>query len=135
MKRNDIKNYGVILFDLDGTLTNPEHGLIEGFVYALSRVGVDYGERASLCRFIGPPLFSEWQSEFGFTPDESREAIRLLREPLIISGRTRSFIVIERMIASVFAICFSSICASFSAPALTPGSIPTSWLRLPIFLS
>ena len=86
MKRNDIKNYGVILFDLDGTLTNPEHGLIEGFVYALSRVGVDYGERASLRRFIGPPLFSEWQAEFGFTPDESREAIRLLREYYDVYG-------------------------------------------------
>ena len=81
-----MKKYSVILFDLDGTLTNPEHGLLEAFVYALSRVGVDYGDRASLRRFIGPPLFSEWQSAFGFTPDESREAIRLLREYYDVYG-------------------------------------------------
>lgn len=81
-----MKKYDTVIFDLDGTLTNPERGLVEGFVYAFKRLGIDYGERDSLKRFIGPPLFSEWQREFGFTPKESREAIRLLREYYDVYG-------------------------------------------------
>lgn len=80
------KKYDVILFDLDGTLTNPERGLVSGFVYALSKLGVEYGDRASLKRFIGPPLHEEWQKEFGFTPDESSEAIRIFREYYDVFG-------------------------------------------------
>ncbi|MBR4278623.1 MAG: HAD-IA family hydrolase [Clostridia bacterium] len=81
-----MKKYSTILFDLDGTLTNPESGLVSGFVYAFGKLGIDYGERESLKRFIGPPLHAEWQKEFGFTPEESSEAIRLLREYYDVYG-------------------------------------------------
>ena len=81
-----MKHYDYIAFDLDGTLTDPEKGLIEGFVYAFNKLGIDYGERESLRRFIGPSLFDEWQIEFGFTPDEANRAIDLFREYYNIYG-------------------------------------------------
>lgn len=78
--------YDVIAFDLDGTLTNPERGLVEGFVYAFTKLGVDYGTRESLKRFIGPPLIETWMPEFGFTYEEAEEAVLLFREYYNIYG-------------------------------------------------
>ena len=81
-----MKTYDYILFDLDGTLTDPANGLISGFEYAFKKLSVDYGERDSLRRFIGPPLFEEWQRVFGFTPEESAGAIAKFREYYDVYG-------------------------------------------------
>jgi len=81
-----MKKYDTIAFDLDGTLTNPERGLIASFVYALGKMGVDYGEKAELKRFIGPPIYEEWQRCFGFTPEESAKALLIFREYYSVYG-------------------------------------------------
>lgn len=81
-----MKEYDIIAFDLDGTLTNPERGLVEGFEYAFKKLGVDYGSRESLKRFIGPPLIETWMPEFGFTYDEAERAVILFREYYNIYG-------------------------------------------------
>ena len=81
-----MSKYAIIAFDLDGTLSDPARGLVDGFVYAFRKLGIDYGERDSLRRFIGPSLFDEWQREFGFTPDEADNAVRLFREYYNIYG-------------------------------------------------
>jgi phosphoglycolate phosphatase len=75
-----MKKYDIIAFDLDGTLTNPEHGLICSFVYALGKMGVDYGEKSALKRFIGPPIYEQWQIDFGFTPEKASVALDTFRE-------------------------------------------------------
>ena len=82
-----MKNYDVIAFDLDGTLTDPENGLVEGFIYAFKKMGVkDYGTRDSLRRFIGPSLYVVWQDEFGFNETTVVEAIEKFREYYNIYG-------------------------------------------------
>ena len=82
-----MKNYEVIAFDLDGTLTDPENGLIEGFTYAFKKMGViNYGDRDSLRRFIGPSLYVVWQDEFGFDETTVVEAIEKFREYYNIYG-------------------------------------------------
>ena len=82
-----MKKYDYIAFDLDGTLSDPEHGLIEGFIYAFKKMGVtDYGTRESLRRFIGPSLYVVWQDEFGFTPETVIDAIEKFREYYNIYG-------------------------------------------------
>ncbi len=75
-----MKKYDLILFDLDGTLTDPESGLIKSFAYALSRMGIDCSDRAALSRFIGPPLYDEWQRVYGFSPEESGLALDYFHE-------------------------------------------------------
>ena len=69
----------LIAFDLDGTLTNPERGLIAGFSYAFDKWGIKYESRESLKQFIGPPLFEEWQKCFCLSPEESAELVRIFR--------------------------------------------------------
>ena len=82
-----MKKYDYIAFDLDGTLSDPEHGLVEGFIYAFKKMGVkDYGTRESLRRFIGPSLYVVWQDEFGFTPETVIDAIEKFREYYNIYG-------------------------------------------------
>ena len=45
-----------LLFDLDGTLTDPKVGIIESIRYALDRMERPYPPDASLDWCIGPPL-------------------------------------------------------------------------------
>ena len=82
-----MKKYDYIAFDLDGTLSDPEHGLVEGFIYAFKKMGVkDYGDRDSLRRFIGPSLYEVWQDEFGFTKETVVDAIEKFREYYNVYG-------------------------------------------------
>lgn len=82
-----MNKYDVIAFDLDGTLTDPENGLIEGFIYAFKKMGVTgYGDRDSLRRFIGPSLYVVWQEEFGFNEKTVIDAIEKFREYYNIYG-------------------------------------------------
>lgn len=45
-----------VLFDLDGTLTDPSEGIVACIEYALDRVGGSARDPGDLTRFIGPPL-------------------------------------------------------------------------------
>ncbi len=75
-----MKKYDYIAFDLDGTLTDPEVGLVKGFMYAFDRVGIEYGAPETLRRYIGPPLHREWKEEYGLTEEETANAIAIFRE-------------------------------------------------------
>ena len=86
MIENTKKQYNYIAFDLDGTLTDPENGLIEGFKYAFKKLGLDYSDREALRKYIGPSLYKEWQADFGFTPEEANNAIEIFREYYNIYG-------------------------------------------------
>lgn len=45
-----------LIFDLDGTLTDPELGITRCISYVLERLGVPLPRREHLRRYIGPPL-------------------------------------------------------------------------------
>ena len=45
-----------ILFDLDGTLTDPRDGIVRCIQYALDRLGLEQRSEAELLHYIGPPL-------------------------------------------------------------------------------
>ena len=49
------KKYDVIAFDLDGTLSDPARGLIQGFVYCFKKLGLPY-EMVYRQPFPGPGL-------------------------------------------------------------------------------
>ncbi len=73
-------NADLILFDLDGTLTDPTSGLCRSYRYALERMGIDYGSYESLKRYIGPSLVSIWKEEYDFTDAQAQHALDLFRE-------------------------------------------------------
>lgn len=68
-----------ILFDLDGTLTDPAEGITRSVAYALEHFGIQIPDLSALYRFIGPPLLDSFKEFYGFTESESQEALRLYR--------------------------------------------------------
>lgn len=81
-----MKKYNTIVFDLDGTLTDPAAGLVAGFEYALKKKGISYPSREYLLKFIGPPLVEFWQGEFGLSFSEAEELVLLFREYYNVYG-------------------------------------------------
>ena len=72
--------YKYILFDLDGTLTDPGIGITNSVMYALRKFGIEVEDRTSLYKFIGPPLLDSFQNYYGFTKEQSEEGIKYYRE-------------------------------------------------------
>lgn len=67
-----------VLFDLDGTLTDPAVGILTGLRAGLTAAGIDPGSVGRLERFIGPPL-QECFAEVGLGPDGVAVAIAAYR--------------------------------------------------------
>lgn len=78
--------YNTILFDLDGTITDPGLGITNAVMYALDKYGVHVESRESLYSFIGPPLVDSFQTYFNFTPKKATEAVALYRKYYIEEG-------------------------------------------------
>ena len=69
-----------ILFDLDGTLTDPGTGITRSVQYALQYYGIEETRREVLEAFIGPPLKEQFMKYYGFSPRQASEAIDHYRE-------------------------------------------------------
>ena len=69
-----------ILFDLDGTLTDPGEGITKCVAFALSHFGIDVEDLTQLYPFIGPPLRYSFQTFFGLNEEDTMQAIRLYRQ-------------------------------------------------------
>lgn len=72
--------YDVILFDLDGTLTDPGEGITNSVAHALKRLGIPVPERRALYKFIGPPLYQSFMDFYGLDRQKALEAVEFYRE-------------------------------------------------------
>lgn len=72
--------YQVVLFDLDGTVTDSGPGIMNSVQYALGRFGITNPDKAVLRRFVGPPLDDSFKRFFGFSPEEAAKAVQYYRE-------------------------------------------------------
>ena len=66
--------YDAIVFDLDGTLTRSEEGIITSVQYALKQMGIHGIEKRELMHFIGPPLRDSFL-QMGLSQEQASEAI------------------------------------------------------------
>ncbi|UFU00050.1 HAD family hydrolase [Radiobacillus kanasensis] len=73
-------NYKVILFDLDGTLSDPKVGITKSVQYALHKMGIDEPDTDKLECFIGPPLQVSFAEHYNFDEARIPKAIDLYRE-------------------------------------------------------
>ncbi len=71
-----------ILFDLDGTISDPQLGIINCIVYALEKLGANVPpERDSMKKYIGPPLWESFKEMLGTeSKEEAHEAVLIYRE-------------------------------------------------------
>lgn len=72
--------YTHIIFDLDGTLTDPKIGITEAIRYALEKMGEPVPDMPVLEGFIGPPLFDSFIEVCGLTPGRAKKAVDYYRE-------------------------------------------------------
>jgi phosphoglycolate phosphatase len=67
-----------LLFDLDGTLTDPALGITRSVQYALRHFGMEETDQQKLLSYIGPPLLDSFKG-YGMNDEEAREALRIYR--------------------------------------------------------
>jgi len=72
--------YEGVLFDLDGTLTQSEEGIMNCVAYAAEKMGFPVPDESVRRKFIGPPLIHSFQELMGMTPEESERATAAYRE-------------------------------------------------------
>ncbi len=69
-----------LLFDLDGTLTDPAEGITKSVLHALRHFGIEETDKNRLLSFIGPPLLETFAQGYGLTDEQAWEALRVYRE-------------------------------------------------------
>ncbi len=89
-----------ILFDLDGTLTDPKEGITKAVRYTLNHYGIQVEDLDSLCPFIGPPLTDSFQRFYNFSPEQAKESVLVYREYYLVTGwkENREFQGVKEML-------------------------------------
>lgn len=96
-----IKKY--ILFDLDGTVTDPMLGITKSVQYSLKKFDIEVEDLNTLCKFIGPPLRDSFMDFYNFTEEDALKAITYYREYFSTNGLYENTIYekIEDMLISL----------------------------------
>jgi phosphoglycolate phosphatase len=81
-----MERFQYILFDLDGTLTDPAVGITNSIMYSLKKYNIKVDDRSELYKFIGPPLLESFMKYYGFTEEEGKKAIEYYREYFGVKG-------------------------------------------------
>lgn len=69
-----------LLFDLDGTLTDPKLGITTCVQYALEAFGIHEPDLDKLEPFIGPPLLDSFMEFYEMDQDQAKKAVEKYRE-------------------------------------------------------
>lgn len=81
-----IMRWKYILFDLDGTLTDPMLGITGSVQYALRHFGIEVTDLRSLCPFIGPPLRDSFRDFYGMDDTQAAVAYAKYHEYFVRKG-------------------------------------------------
>ncbi len=79
-------HHSTILFDLDGTLTDPREGITRSIQHALAKLGIDEPDLTKLEPSIGPPLLQAFMQFYGFDEARAWEAVGHYRERFKVTG-------------------------------------------------
>lgn len=78
--------YDIILFDLDGTLTDPKPGITKSVQYALAKLGIDEPNLENLVPFIGPPLLKAFKEFYHLDDERATLALQYYRDRFATVG-------------------------------------------------
>lgn len=79
-------HHSTVLFDLDGTLTDPREGITRSVQFALAKLGIDEPDLAALEHFIGPPLLQCFMASYGLDEATAWQAVNHYRERFKVTG-------------------------------------------------
>ena len=86
MSKGEKMKYPYLLFDLDGTLTNPKEGITRCVQFALGHMGIIEDDPEKLTSFIGPPLIPAFMEKYRMTTEEATEALGWYRKRFVDVG-------------------------------------------------
>ena len=70
----------ILLFDLDGTLTDSEEGIVNAFKYTIDKLNLQERPVEELRKYIGPPLDETLRKHFGVYGSRNDEAFVYFKE-------------------------------------------------------
>lgn len=76
----------ILLFDLDGTLTDPREGITRSVQYALGKLGIEAPDLTALEHFIGPPLLQCFMESHALDEATAWQAVAFYRERFKTTG-------------------------------------------------
>lgn len=85
-KKLYMKDKKYLLFDLDGTLTDPFTGITRSVQHALKHYGIIENDLNLLTPFIGPPLIDSFRERYHFSEEQAKEAVCYYREYFVEKG-------------------------------------------------
>lgn len=99
-------SYQVILFDLDGTLTDPKVGITKSVQYALAKYDIHEPDLDKLIPFIGPPLVESFQEFYSLTNEQANAAVGYYREYFTKAGMYENAVYpgIKELLAQLAAV-------------------------------
>ena len=82
-----------VLFDVDGTLTEPSEGILNAVLYALPRMGIETPANLDAMKaLIGPPFQFALQQFFSLTPEQARHMTDIYREYYSVHGLFEAYV-------------------------------------------
>jgi phosphoglycolate phosphatase len=78
--------FSVILFDLDGTISDSAPGIIASLTYTFERIGRPVPPVAELLSFVGPPILDTFRVSLGMDEAEAERALTVYREHYFSHG-------------------------------------------------
>ncbi len=72
--------FDYILFDLDGTVSDPKVGICTSVQYGLSKMGIDVPDINVLTPFIGPPLRDSFRDFYHIKDEDIEKVVAFYRE-------------------------------------------------------
>lgn len=129
-----MKDYQYILFDLDGTLTDPKEGITKSVAYALASYGIEVEDLDELCKFIGPPLKDSFMEFYGFGEEQAVEAVEKYREYFRPTGvlENRVYPDVENLLQTLRA-CGKVLILATSKPTVFANQILKHFGLVPYF--
>lgn len=85
------------IFDLDGTITNPQPGIVGGYRYAFDKLGFPNKSDEELVALIGPPLKYVFSKIYGFSEEDSVLGVQYYREYYYGQGGMYDAIIFDGM--------------------------------------
>ncbi|MEK3861986.1 HAD family hydrolase [Paenibacillus sp. FSL H7-0716] len=82
-----------ILFDLDGTLTDPKEGITKSVEYALNKFNIQIEHLDELLPYIGPPLYDSFIELHHFTEEQALQALAFYRERYSATGLFENMVI------------------------------------------
>jgi len=70
----------IVLFDLDGTLTDAAPGIVNGMRIVFDHFNIEQPDDATMRTHLGPPLAITWREHYNFTEEQIVTALAVYRE-------------------------------------------------------